>query len=130
MFCNECGEQLEDTAKFCAKCGAKLPEKRFAEEPVVKKPDTEGAVKKTLTNISDYKGINHITVINGFPANSDGYVLSYIPGVFAYSQLRAFYAFKHCNDKTPEQIDRYVEKARKEYEAWFERQSKIGNISN
>jgi len=42
MFCHECGEQLEGTAKFCTKCGAKLPETmRIKEERLVKVKSAE-----------------------------------------------------------------------------------------
>jgi small GTP-binding protein len=59
------------------------------------------------------------SVANIMPKNSDGYYISFIQGEFADRQLRGFYAFDHCHDKTSEQIDAYVEKARKEYERWL-----------
>jgi len=41
-FCNECGKQIEDTAKFCTKCGAKLPEIiQIKEEGLVKAKSAE-----------------------------------------------------------------------------------------
>ena len=35
MFCKECGETLEDTVKFCSKCGARQSEK-LANETIPK----------------------------------------------------------------------------------------------
>jgi hypothetical protein len=34
MFCIECGENLEESAKFCSKCGVKQPEKEMQEPEV------------------------------------------------------------------------------------------------
>jgi hypothetical protein len=55
-----------------------------------------------------------------FPRNDDGYIVSYKPGVFARDELRRYYTYDHCNDKTDDQIEKYLDRQEKEFETWYE----------
>lgn len=54
MYCNECGKELKDGAKFCGYCGTKLEQKIEEEQPKgnISKKQKEKGKKKTIIIIS------------------------------------------------------------------------------
>ena len=46
MFCESCGNQIGDNAKFCAKCGQQTTEIQNTNEPVVRSPEPSQIVQK------------------------------------------------------------------------------------
>ncbi len=85
-------------------------------------------VDESIDALKFIQGLNGIKPSNDvFPVNEDGYIVSYINGEFARSQLHAAYSFDHCNTKTDDEINDYVERVEKEYTKWFEKQSQKEN---
>jgi len=73
MFCKECGNQCEDTAKFCVKCGAKLAEIQTESQ------EQNTDVKVHITNGDEYRKKDEI--INGV---SNGKVKITLPSGAVY----------------------------------------------
>jgi predicted GTPase len=69
------------------------------------------------------KKIN-IRMLDGYPRNSDGYVVSYKDkeGEFDYDHVKMMYSMDHCHEKTEEEREAYVEQQRIEYEKWVKEQ--------
>lgn len=52
MFCNKCGNNLQDTATFCGKCGNKLNAVSSAQSASVISPDKRAIPKLTIIVIA------------------------------------------------------------------------------
>lgn len=65
MFCGQCGNQISDTAKFCNKCGWKIPQNENAGEVVVTAPEaeTKEAVEAKETKRKSKKGLVWLIIV-------------------------------------------------------------------
>jgi len=76
-------------------------------------------IESTIDAINLIKGVNGYPITEKlYPINGDGVMLSMEPGVFDYTGVRRSY-YAILDDFSYENVEKHVEKARKEYDAWL-----------
>jgi hypothetical protein len=78
----------------------------------------------TINFFSLFNSLNKKTErqVTLYPHNDDGYILSFDEGVFN-ERIKYAYEEKH-RDKTEEEVNAYVENAKREFETWYETEGK------